>query len=117
MTRVLNPGAIPSGTGWDAVVSRVDDSRDDHGKGRYRLELVTATGATAYATSELYLHDWHDPVAQGAGWASAILDPESGYPDMGDGDEQGRVWDAQGFNGSRDAADGFAGVEAERVGS
>ncbi len=115
----LRPGVdrllVDSGEGWSACVERVDaDTRDEHGKGRYLLELISPTGTVEYSTRELYLQDWHDVVAHAAGWASAILDPESGYPDMSDGDELERI---RQLPRTAHASGGFAGIECERVGA
>lgn len=76
---------------WATVVTRLDGVRDAAGRAPYRLRLLDETGRTVYDTDALYLHENHDPIEAGAGWASAILDPGSGYSDDDDADESIRV--------------------------
>ena len=77
---------------WAVIVTRLDGVRDDAGRAPYRLEILNEHGKGVYRSDALSLHDNHDPVEAGAGWAAAILDPGSGYSDdCAEGDERVRV--------------------------
>lgn len=72
---------------WAAVVTRLDGVRDSAGRAPYRLELLNEQGKCVYRSDDLHLHENHDPIEAGAGWASALLDSGSGYGDSDDAAE------------------------------
>ncbi len=81
--------------GWEASIERLPDERDEAGRQRYRLRVTNPAGTALYDSDDLFLHDFHNPYIEAAGWASAIADPGSGYAtDIEDRRDNPALYDA-----------------------
>ncbi len=80
--------------GWEASIERLPDERDEARRQRYRLRITNPAGTALYDSSDLFLHAFHNPYIEAAGWAYAIADAESGYADIEDRRDNPALYDA-----------------------
>lgn len=80
---------------WEARIEHLPNERDLAGRQRYRLRIINPAGEALYDSDDLFLHGFHNPYIEAAGWAAAIADAGSGYAtDIEDRQSNPTLYDA-----------------------